>query len=115
MNRRKGTVMRHIQIALGLITCLLVTPLMASGEDATVEITHQAVSPTQLSIQKGETVTFVNKVAMPGGHSVVADDNSFASPPLEKDQTWDHTFEEAGTFAYHLDEHPNTKGVIDVK
>lgn len=107
--------MRHIRITLGLIACLLVTPLMASGDDPTVEITHHAVSPAELSIQKGETVTFVNKVEMPGGHSVVADDKSFASPPLEKGQTWDHTFEAAGTFAYHLNEHPDTKGVIDVK
>lgn len=115
MNRRKGTTMRRIRLTLVLSAALLVAPVMALGKDSTVEISHGSLSPSEVSIHKGERVTFANSVAMPGGHSVVADDDSFASPPLEKGQTWDHTFEKTGSFAYHVKEHPGAKGVIHVK
>ena len=111
----KGMAVRLVRFTLVLTACLVATPLTASEEAPTIEISHDQVSPAEVSIQKGETVTFVNRVEMPGGHSVVADDSSFASPPLGKGQTWVHTFEEAGTFAYHVKEHPGTKGVINVK
>lgn len=107
--------MRSVQISLALVACLLVMPLVASGEDQTVKIGHHDLSPAEISIQVGESVTFVNRVEMPGGHSVVADDGSFASPQLDKDQSWSQLFETAGTFAYHVNEHPDNKGVINVK
>lgn len=66
-------------------------------------------------IQKGEAVTFVNRVNMSGGHRVVADDDSFSSPALEKGESWDCTFEQTGAFPYHLDQHPGTRGVIHVE
>jgi plastocyanin len=52
---------------------------------------------------------------MPGGHTVVADDGSFSSPPLAKDQTWSHTFEKAGSFGVHIKEHPGAKAKIEVR
>ena len=110
--------MRLVRTTLVLIACLSATPLTAatpSEEVPRIEISHSRLSPAELSIHKGDTVTFVNRVEMPGGHSVVADDGSFAGPPLEKGQSWDYTFEKAGTFAYHLKEHPGTKGVIIVE
>lgn len=107
--------MRLIRITLTLAASLLVAPLVAGAEDSRVEISHNRVSPEEVSIQRGETVTFVNTVNMPGGHSVVADDGSFASPALGKNESWDHTFDGAGTFGYHLEEHPDTRGVISVQ
>ena len=115
MNQQKEKAMRLTRITLLIIACLLPTALMASGENQAIEIGHSSLNPAEISLQAGETVTFVNRVEMPGGHSVVADDNSFASPPLKKDESWDHTFEKAGTFAYHVKEHPDNKGVIHVK
>ena len=107
--------MRSIQVSLVLAACLLAMPLVASGEDQTVEISHHQLSPAEISIQVGESVTFVNRVEMPGGHSIVADDGSFTSPQLDKNQSWSQLFERAGTFTYHVNEHPDVKGVINVK
>jgi plastocyanin len=52
---------------------------------------------------------------MPGGHTVAADDGSFASPPLAKDQSWSHAFEKPGSFGVHIKEHPGAKATIEVK
>lgn len=106
--------MRFVQISLVLVACLLAMPLTARGEDQTVEIGHHDLSPAEISIRVGESVTFVNRVEMPGGHSVVANDGSFTSPQLDKDQSFSQRFETAGTFAYHVGEHPDNKGVIHV-
>ena len=115
MSRRVAAFHGSTRIVLALIAGFLAIPLVASAESATIEIHHHHVSPAEASVAKGETVTFVNMVDMFGGHRVVADDSSFSSPALQKDQAWTHTFEEAGTFAYHVEEHPGTKGVIRVE
>jgi hypothetical protein len=52
---------------------------------------------------------------MPGGHTVVADDGSFSSPPLAKDQSWSRTFEKPGSVGVHIKEHPAAKARIEVK
>jgi plastocyanin len=46
---------------------------------------------------------------------VVADDGSFSSPALAKEQKWTHTFDKPGSYGIHLKEHPGAKGTIDVK
>jgi plastocyanin len=98
-----------------MLVAILIMPLVARAENAVVEINHQELRPAEVSVQKGETVTFINRVDMPGGHSVVAEDGSFTSPQLDKNQSWSHSFDKAGTFAYHIQEHPGAKGVIEVK
>ena len=98
-----------------VLAAILITPLMARSENTDVEIGHYEVNPAEVSVQKGETVTFINRVDMRGGHSVAADDGSFTSPQLDKNQSWSHSFEKAGNFVYHVREHPDTKGVIEVK
>jgi plastocyanin len=52
---------------------------------------------------------------MPGGHTIMADDCSFKSPDLAKDESWSHTFTKPGTYAYHIKQHPEAKGKIVVK
>ena len=94
---------------------LLGAPTSAGAEDAKVEVGHNRLSPVDVSIAVGEKVTFENQDEMPGGHSVAADDGSFSSPPLEKGGTWSHTFEAAGTYPYHIVQHPDAKGTISVK
>lgn len=104
--------MRSSMILTG--AALLMWSLSAFA-DETVEVSHNSLSPTQVTIQAGETVTFHNQVQMPGGHTIVADDGSFASPPLEKDGTWSHTFDAAGAYSYHIEEHPSAKGTVTVE
>jgi len=87
----------------------------AGGAGAEVSIDHARVQPARVEIKAGESVTFKNVVEMPGGHTVVADDGSFESPPLNKDQTWSHPFGKPGSYKFHLKEHPGTKGEIIVQ
>jgi plastocyanin len=73
------------------------------------------VDPAELKIKAGDTVVFHNMQEMPGGHTVVADDGSFESPPLAKDEQWKHTFEKPGTYGIHVKQHPMAKGKVIVE
>ncbi len=105
--------MKYTLAGLAALT-LLAAPLAAYTE-TTVEVGHNHLSPAEVSIEAGETVTFHNRDAMPGGHTIVADDGSFSSPPLDKDEDWSHAFEKAGTYPFHIKEHPSAEGKIVVK
>ncbi len=98
-------------LALGLAP--FATP--AAAGEVTVTVGHQRLEPAEVRIAKGDTVVFHNVDAMPGGHTVAADDGAFASPPLEKDQRWSHTFAEAGTHVYRIREHPDAQGTVIVE
>ena len=98
-----------------LIASLLIVPVMAGADDVTVEISHGNLSPAEASIEAGDKVTFVNTVDMPGGHSVAADDESFASPALQKNENWEYVFAQPGTYRYHVKEHSGVRGIIRVK
>ena len=97
---------------LGFATLAIAATAWAHG--ATVEVGHNKIRPAEVEIQVGGVVHFTNGVAMPGGHTLVADDGSFESPPLDKGDDWHHTFDAAGVHAYHIQEHPDAKGRIVV-
>lgn len=81
----------------GLAAVLVVAAAGAATQ--TVQITRNGFTPQNLSISVGDTVTWHN--AATPDHQVVANDGSFASPVLHSDQTYSHTFSNAGTFTYH--------------
>ena len=83
----------------------------ASGES--VEIADFAFSPAELTVPAGTTVTWTNNDSAP--HTVTSDDGAFDSGRLDEGDTFEFTFEEAGTFAYHCDFHPNMTATITVE
>lgn len=93
---------------------LFALPLAAAAGDTTVEVGHNRLEPAKVMIAAGETVTFHNQDEMPGGHTIVATDGTFQSPPLAKDETWSHTFDEPGTYRVRIKEHPDTTAEIMV-
>lgn len=99
----------------GLVLLLLLAAAPAFAEGTVVTIGHNRIDPAEVTIKAGESVTFHNVDEMPGGHTVVADDGSFESPPLAKDQDWAHTFDEPGTHTYTIKQHPGAKGRIVVE
>ena len=103
-----------IRIVVVLVGALLVGA-SALAEAATVAVGHNRLTPSQLTVEAGTTVTFENQDAMPGGHTIVADDGSFQSPALAKGETWSHKFDEPGTHPYSIKEHPSAKGSVTVK
>ena len=50
-----------------------------------------------------------------GGHTIVADDGTFSSPPLGKDESWSHTFNAVGDHGYSIQQHPSAKGTVTVE
>lgn len=105
--------MRYSIIPVSML--MLLIPLTAAAADATVEVSHNRLDPAQVTVQAGDSVTFHNQVQMPGGHTIVADDGSFSSPALDKDASWTHEFDDPGTYAYHIKEHPGAKGTVTVQ
>lgn len=95
---------------------LLIFPIVAAAGETTVKVSHTKLKPPKIIIDVGDKVTFLNRVTMPGGHTIVADDGSFTGTPLPKPgDSWSHTFDKAGTYSYHIKEHPSVKATITVK
>ena len=72
---------------------------------------HQ-VWPADITVQTGSTVTWTNEDA--AQHKVVLDDGSRGVGPAGEGQQLALTFDEAGTFPYHCELHPEMKGVVRV-
>lgn len=78
-----------------------------------VNIQNFAFNPNTLTVSPGTAVTW--KFDDSTDHTVVADDNSFASKPMGNGQTYSHTFATAGNLAYHCSIHPFMKASVTVK
>ncbi|MDH3601513.1 MAG: cupredoxin domain-containing protein [Candidatus Tectomicrobia bacterium] len=105
----------HWAVVIGVLISILAFPWHAAADTAKVQVGHNRLEPAEISIKVGDSVAFHNEDEMPGGHTIVADEKSFTSPPLGKDKSWTHTFTDEGTFTYHIKEHPGAKGKIVVQ
>ena len=106
----------RMSIALALAVALAALAAGgASAAEVTVKVGHNKIDPAEVTVAVGDSVVFHNLDAMPGGHTVVADDGSFASPGLAQDQKWTRTFDKTGRYGIHLKEHPAARGSIEVK
>ncbi len=98
-----------------VVLCVLVWVSPALADDAFVLVGHNRLEPSELTVEAGTAVMFHNQDAMPRGHTIVADDGSFESPALGKDEMWTHTFEKPGVYPYSIVQHPSAKGTVTVK
>ncbi len=90
--------------------------LAATGAAATitVQIKSTGFTPTPLTVNNGDKVTFKNVDKV--DHQVVADNGSFASPILHANQSWTTgALVTAGSFRYHDALHPNLAARVIVK
>jgi plastocyanin len=78
-----------------------------------VTIKNLKYDPPKLTIKPGETVQWINKDD--NDHTVIADDESFASDNLGSGDKFTHTFDKKGTFKYHCKYHPRMKGQVLVQ
>lgn len=111
--RRRATSALVLSIPVAISLALAAPAALA--DEVTVKVSHNKLDPAEIEVPVGTTVVFRNLVTMPGGHSVVADDGSFESPALAKDETWSHTFDKPGIYTYTIAEHPTAKGKIVVR
>ena len=87
----------------------------AARADTEVTVGHNRIEPAEIKIKKGDTVTFHNVDEMPGGHTIAADDGSWNSGPLAKDEKFEKKFDAAGTTKIHIEQHPKATAVVIVE
>jgi Icc protein len=79
---------------------------------------HQVVvdnfnfAPATTAVPAGTTVTWTNRDDVP--HNVVSAEKKFASPVLDTDEQFSHTFDGKGTYAYYCSIHPKMTGQVVV-
>jgi LPXTG-motif cell wall-anchored protein len=88
-------------------------PKAIAAASGGVTIADFSFSPASLTINQGDTVTWVNNGPTP--HSATANNGSFNTGILRAGQSASHTFSQAGTFSYYCQPHPNMKATIVVQ
>jgi len=83
-----------------------------SSSTLVIDIANFTFSPNDLEIKVGTTVTWTNLDDAP--HTATADDQSFDSGSLGKNESFSYTFNEAGTFTYYCAFHPSMTAAITV-
>src|SRR5437868_8077963 len=89
---------RLFMLPIAVLATVLVA-VAAGASTQTVQVTKNGFTPQSATVSSGDTVTWHN--ADTADHQVVADDGSFASPILQADQSYSHTFTSAATVKYH--------------
>lgn len=88
-----------------------VTPSLVQN----VTIQNSAFSIQNLTVAVGTTVRWTNKDKSMT-HTIASVGNTFTgSASLSKDETYDYTFDQVGTFDYFCSQHPSMTGTITVK
>jgi plastocyanin len=83
----------------------------AGGDGATIKIFEFSFGEP-ITVSAGTTVTVRNDDGV--GHTWTADDGSFDSGTLGPGDTFEQTFDEPGTFAFHCNIHPSMTGTLTV-
>ena len=84
------------------------------GGGAEVSMEGIAFQPAEVTVGVGDTVTWTNNDSV--GHDVTADSFSSGDPgAMAGGDTFEHTFEEAGTFDYVCTVHPGMEGTVVVE
>ena len=104
---------RMLVPVLAAASAALAVPAAGSAATATVQIRSTGFSPATLTVNKDDRITWRNVDS--ADHQIVADDGSFASPILHKNQSWTRTLSTAGTFRYHDALHPRLTAKVTVK
>lgn len=103
-----------VLVALALVGCgsgKSAQAPVAVAEKNTVIIQDFKFSPAEITIQKGETITWINQDS--AAHTVTG--KNINSGSLTKGQSFKQTFNEAGVFDYNCTPHPSMTGKIIVK
>ncbi|MBV9149076.1 MAG: cupredoxin family copper-binding protein [Candidatus Eremiobacteraeota bacterium] len=105
--------MKKISTSLLAVLVASFALLAATPGARIVHVKDFAFQPATLTISAGQRVTFQNDDDE--AHTVTATDKSFDSAGLDSGQSWTHTFDKPGTYAYFCALHPYMKGKIIVK
>jgi plastocyanin len=103
---------------VGLVGAAVIALSCASGvaraANNNVSIQNFSFQPSNVNVSVGDTVTWTQKDAGTQ-HTVTSDNGAFGSANLATGQTFAHTFDQAGTFAYHCNIHPSMTATVTVQ
>lgn len=102
--------MRHL-IALIFSCFFLVVSSAGMAEKVTVNIQGFKFLPEKISINKGDSVTWINQDS--ALHSTTQDSGLWNSN-LERGQSFNFVFNQAGTYTYYCTFHPSMRGTVTV-
>ena len=109
---------RGVILLLGMIIAVIAgcgyakaAPEAAAAEKNTILIQDYMFQPAEITIRKGETVTWINQDSV--RHTATG--KYFDSGLLSKGQSFTQTFNEAGAFDYICTPHPSMKGRVIVQ
>jgi plastocyanin len=110
-------VIRLVAVALaitGLLALSLAAAVAAANQNVSIKESNEkyAYTPADKTVALGDTVTWTNDSDAP--HTVDADDGSFELDQFNEGASVKHTFNTAGTIAYHCDIHSYMHGKIIV-
>src|SRR3989344_4989412 len=95
-------------------------PAATEAKTVTVSLENNALNPSSVDINVGDTVVWLNKD--PAKHHIASDPHpshtalpGFESVDLSASQTYSFKFTKVGTWGYHDHLNPNIKGTIIVK
>jgi plastocyanin len=104
-------------VAFAALLTLTATLPARTSDGATPEtrigIEHFAFLPSALTVQAGTKVTWINRDEEI--HTVTSAAGAFASPALEKGETFSYTFAAPGAYSYFCALHPHMKSTITVQ
>jgi plastocyanin len=84
------------------------------GAGAQVTMKDIKFDPSEVTVKAGDTVTWTNEDSV--GHDVTGDDFKSGDPGgIGDGDTFEHTFDEAGTFKYVCTVHPGMEGTVKVE
>jgi plastocyanin len=89
------------------------SPAGGGGGGAAVAIVDLAFNPATTTVSVGETVTWTNNGQQP--HTVKWSDGEPESEQLASGDTYERTFDTAGTFDYVCGIHPSMTGSVTVQ
>lgn len=88
-------------------------PASTPASATTVKIDNFTFSPMTLEVNRGTTITWLNKDDIP--HVVASTEGKFKSRAIDTDGSYTFTFTEPGTYEYYCSVHPKMTGKIVVK
>jgi plastocyanin len=100
-------------IALVVAGVALVLAAPAATATTSVQIRRSGFVPAAVTVNQNDSVTWKNVDTI--DHQVVANGGQFASPILNRNQSYTFTFRNGGTFRYHDGLHPSLRGSVAVR
>lgn len=93
---------------------LALVALSVSAETVTVDIQNYTYMPAEAKIRPGDTVRWVNKEKRTSHSILFPAEGGMESERIFPDETWQRTFDKAGTYPYTCGPHPEMKGSVVV-